>query len=64
MGFSDDMVLETAIIGRATYIVSRDEDLTRDMDLVRELETQRIQIVTVNNFLLELATDKGSEERE
>jgi len=58
------MVLETAIIGRATYIVSRDEDLTRDMDLVRELETQRIQIVTVNNFLLELATDKGSEERE
>jgi len=60
----DDMVLETAIIGRATHIVSRDEDLTRDKDLVRELETRGIQIVTVNNFLLEMAADKDSEERE
>lgn len=59
----DDMVLEIAIIGRATHIVSRDEDLTRDKDLVRELETRGIQIVTVNNFLLELAAGKDAEER-
>jgi len=61
----DDMVLETAIAGKATHIVSRDEDLRRDVDLVRELEARGIQVVTVNNFLVELATDeaKDSEER-
>ena len=61
----DDTVLETAIAGKATHIVSRDEDLRRDVDLVRELEARGIQVVTVNNFLVELATDeaKDSEER-
>jgi len=34
----DDMILETAIVGKATHIVSRDEDLTRDLALARELE--------------------------
>jgi putative PIN family toxin of toxin-antitoxin system len=61
----DDTVLETAIAGKATHIVSRDEDLTRDVDLMRELEARGIQIVTVNNFLVELTTDeaKDTEER-
>ena len=61
----DDTVLETAIAGKATHIVSRDEDLTRDVDLVRELEARGIQVVTVNNFLVELAVDeaKDTEER-
>ena len=56
----DDRVLETAIVGKATHIVSRDEDLTRDLDLVRELEVQGIKIVTVNIFLLELNGSEGS----
>jgi putative PIN family toxin of toxin-antitoxin system len=62
---SDDMILETAIAGKATHIVSRDEDLTRDVDLVHELEARGIQVVTVNNFLVELAADeaKDTEER-
>lgn len=59
----DDVVLETAIVGKATHIVSRDKDLTRDADLVRQLETRGIQIATVNNFLLELTSGKDSEER-
>lgn len=64
-GPRDDMVLETAIAGRATHIVSRDEDLRWDEGLVHELEARGIQVVTVNNFLIELAADeaKDSEER-
>jgi putative PIN family toxin of toxin-antitoxin system len=33
----DDLVIETAIAGGARYIVSRDEDLTRDLDVVNTL---------------------------
>ena len=50
----DDMLLETAIVGRATYIVSRDEDITRDLDLVEQLEKRGIKTVTVSRFLAEV----------
>lgn len=45
------MVVETAIEGRARYIVSRDEDLTRDLDLVAALEAYGIEVLTVARFL-------------
>ncbi len=47
----DDMILETALVGQAAYVVSRDEDLTRDPDLVQVLKSHRIVAVTVNQFL-------------
>ena len=52
----DDMLLETAIVGGATHIVSRDEDITRDLELVTQLEKWRIKAVTVNRFLGEVGT--------
>ena len=33
----DDIVLETAIQGGASYLISRDEDITRDLDLITQL---------------------------
>jgi len=50
----DDMLLETAIIGGATHIVSRDEDITRDLELLEQLEKWRIKAVTVSRFLAEV----------
>lgn len=47
----DDIVIETAIEGRARYIVSRDEDLTRDLELVDTLAGFGIEITTVARFL-------------
>jgi len=47
----DDMVVETAIEGGARYIVSRDEDLTRDLDLVAAHEAYDIEVLTVARFL-------------
>jgi len=48
----DDVLLETALAGRATYVVSRDEDVTRDIELVRQFEGQGVQLITVSRFLL------------
>jgi len=33
----DNMVLETAILGRAEYLVTRDDDLKRDLELVQKM---------------------------
>ncbi len=50
----DDVVLETAVNGQADVIVSRDEDLSRDLDLVALLEERGIRVLTVRHFLAEL----------
>ena len=54
----DDLVVETAIVGGARYIVSRDEDLTRDLDLVDALRGQGINVMTVARFLELLDADQ------
>ncbi len=50
----DDLVLETALEGHATHVVSRDEDITRDLDLARQLKAHNIKVTTVSRFLKEL----------
>lgn len=51
---SDDMVLETALNGRATHIVSRDGDIVRSLDLMQQLEAHGIRATTVSRFLREI----------
>lgn len=46
----DDLILETAIQGQATYVVSRDEDMTRDLELIHHLRQQGIETITVQRF--------------
>lgn len=50
----DDLLLETAIAGHATYVVSRDEDITRDLNLERPLKAYNIETTTVSRFPREL----------
>ncbi len=50
----DDIVLATAMAGCATHIVSRDEDITRSVELRRQLEIRNIRSVTVRQFLGEI----------
>lgn len=47
----DDVILETAIQGNAAYVISRDEDLTRDLDLIDQLRERGIEAVTVQRFI-------------
>ena len=55
----DDIVLETAIRGGAAYLISRDEDVTRDPDLITELHQRDIETITVQRFLDLLRADGG-----
>ncbi len=50
----DDIVLETAIEGNADLVVSRDADMTRDLDLIRHLRTFGVEVLTVAQFLQRL----------
>lgn len=51
----DDVLLETALAGHVPYIVSRDNDLTRDLDLHEAATRFGVQIATVAQFLRQLA---------
>lgn len=56
----DNVILETAIQGEAMYVVSRDEDVTRDPELATRLLERGIEAITVQRFLNLLGA--GSEE--
>lgn len=47
----DDIMLETAILGEARYLVTRDADIARDLDLITHLRENGIEVVTVAQFL-------------
>lgn len=47
----DNIVLETALLGEADYLVSRDADIARDLDLIAHLHEHNIEVVTVAQFL-------------
>jgi len=47
----DDILIETAVLGNATHIVSRDEDITRDAQVAHYLEERNIQAATIHRFL-------------
>jgi putative PIN family toxin of toxin-antitoxin system len=55
----DDVVIETAAMGRADVLVSRDADFTRAKELIEHLAGAGIRILTVRGFLLELEGVNG-----
>lgn len=55
----DDVVIETARNGRATAMVTRDDDLKRDWDLIQLLAAEGIEVLSVRQFLERLAEEEG-----
>jgi putative PIN family toxin of toxin-antitoxin system len=51
----DDMLIETGLEGAADVIVSRDEDLTRALEVADYLAPWGVRVVTVRRFLEALA---------
>ncbi|MDP3298409.1 MAG: putative toxin-antitoxin system toxin component, PIN family [Thermodesulfovibrionia bacterium] len=47
----DNMVLETAIKGGVDYLVTRDDDIKRDIQLIEELRKNGIKVLPVSKFL-------------
>jgi len=50
----DDVVLEAAIAGGAKYLVTRDDDVKRDLDLIRHMKEYGVRVVSVSRFLATL----------
>jgi putative PIN family toxin of toxin-antitoxin system len=49
----DNMFLETAITGGARYLISRDDDLKGDSDLISHMSAHGVEVITVSHFLAE-----------
>jgi len=51
----DDEILEAAIVGKSQYLVTRDDDLKRDLDLIKIARRNRVRVVSVRQFLRRLS---------
>ena len=51
----DDQIVEAAIGGKAQYLVTRDDDLKRDLDLIKMARRNRVRVVSVRQFIRPLA---------
>ena len=54
----DNFLLETAIWGRAQYLVTRDDDLKRDAELIEAMQSVGVGILSVKQFLELLKTQQ------
>jgi len=59
----DDVVIETARTGAAQAMVSRDDDLKRDWDLIQLLAAEGIEVLSVRQFLARLAEEEVREQQ-
>ena len=55
----DNDILEAAIHGKAGYLVTRDDDLKRDLDLVRVARAEGLRVVSVAQFLKRLSRQRN-----
>jgi putative PIN family toxin of toxin-antitoxin system len=53
----DDIVLETAVVGGADTLVTRDDDLKGESDLVRALSERGVAVLSVQRFLDAIGRD-------
>lgn len=51
----DNFILEAAIAGGAEFVITRDDDLKRDLDLIQHMRECGVQVVSVSRFLAILA---------
>jgi putative PIN family toxin of toxin-antitoxin system len=48
---TDDIMLETALLGSAQYVVSRDDDMKWDPELITRMREQGVEVLSVTRFL-------------
>jgi putative PIN family toxin of toxin-antitoxin system len=56
----DDQIVEAAIGGKAQYLVTRDDDLKRDLDLIKMARRNRVRVLSVRQFLRRLSRRKNA----
>lgn len=55
----DNMFLETAIVAGAEYLVSRDDDLKGDSDLIEHMGAHGVEVISVSHFLHEIGNESA-----
>jgi putative PIN family toxin of toxin-antitoxin system len=55
----DNEILEAAIFGKSQYLVTRDDDLKRDLDLIKMARRHRVRVVSIRQFLRRLSRETG-----
>jgi putative PIN family toxin of toxin-antitoxin system len=55
----DDMVIETALVGRADVLVSRDDDLKHAPEVATLLAERGVRVLTVQQFLDRLEDERS-----
>jgi putative PIN family toxin of toxin-antitoxin system len=53
----DNMFLETAIVADARYLISRDDDLKGDSDLLAHMRAHEVEVISVSHFLRQLGNE-------
>ena len=51
----DNEILEAAIRGKSRYLVTRDDDLKRDLELIKVARRHSVRVVSVRQFLRSLS---------
>ena len=51
----DDEILEAAVRGKSQYLVTRDDDLKRDLDLIKMARRNGVRVVSIRQFLFRLS---------
>ncbi|MEW6042541.1 MAG: putative toxin-antitoxin system toxin component, PIN family [Elusimicrobiota bacterium] len=47
----DNHILEAALLGKVEYIITRDDDIKRDVYLIKEMKSFNVSILSVSQFL-------------
>ena len=47
----DNFILKAAVAGKANFIVTRDDDLKGDLELIQHMQKHGVQVVSVSYFL-------------
>ena len=55
---NDDLILETAVMGEAKYLVTRDDDIKRDQNLITQMTIHGVTVLSVRAFLERLGNNK------
>lgn len=58
----DDMLIEAALVGCADVLVTRDEDLVRDLAVIGYLKERGVSVMTVRHFLAALELEDQTQE--
>ncbi|HCJ67109.1 MAG TPA: putative toxin-antitoxin system toxin component, PIN family [Elusimicrobia bacterium] len=54
----DNHLLEAVLLSKAKYLVTRDDDIKRDINLIAEMKKQNVNVTSVSKFLKKFSKER------